>query len=294
MELRALRCFVTVADCGSVTAAAHELRTAQPSVSRQLRRFEQELGLTLFDRHEQRLVLNAAGRRFLPIARDLVTRGVLAREAASALREGAIASVVLSATGTTLTDVVAPFLATWATTDPVPTVWEELPAEIYGSLERGADLAIGTQAPPRHLEHLHVAVLPVWAYVPHHDEWAGREAVSLEELVERRLLVLGPEQHARVALDRALAEHALSLGSVIEFGTPEVALAVAAAGRGVAVVSDDPRFDLVPVAIGGPGERVVIDLHAAWAPHHHAAETVHDLGRRLQRFCRDRYSLTSE
>jgi DNA-binding transcriptional LysR family regulator len=306
VELRALRCFVTVADCGSVTAAAHELHTAQPSVSRQLRRFEHELGLALFDRHEQRLVLSAAGRRFLPIARDLVTRGDLAREAAAALREGAIASITLSATGTTLTDVIAPFLATWGPTDPVPAVWEELPSEIYGSLERGADLAIGTQAPPRHLEHLHVAVLPVWAYVTPGDAWATRRHVTLPELVERRLLVLGPEQHARVALDRAVARRGLSLGSVIEFGTPEVAQAVAAAGRGVAVVSDDPRFDLVPVAVQEFGEesgeasgeesgdRLVIDLHAAWTPGHHAAATVRGLARRLQRFSRERYSAAPE
>ncbi len=293
MEVRAARCFVTVADCGSVTAAAHELNTAQPSVSRQLRRFERDLGLALFDRQDQRLVLNAAGRRLLPIARDLVTRGDLAREAAAALREGALASVVLTAPGTTLTDVIAPFLATWEPADPVPTVWEELPSGIYGALQRGVDLAIGTQPPPSHLEHLHVATLPVWAYVRADDDWAGREHVPLPDLVRRRLLLLGQEQHARVALDRSLDRAGLPLGSVIEFGTPEVAQAVAAAGRGVAVVSDDPRFDLVPIPIDGAGGRVVIQLHAAWDPAHHAAATVSGLAQRLRAFCRRRYPVAS-
>ncbi|MEO7352629.1 MAG: LysR substrate-binding domain-containing protein, partial [Marmoricola sp.] len=126
------------------------------------------------------------------------------------------------------------------------------------------------------------------------DDWAGRESVSLRELVERRLLVLGHEQHARVALDHALAGEGLSLASVIEFGTPEVVQAVAAAGRGVAVVSDDPRFDLVPVALGNSANRVVINLHAAWIPGHHAAETVRGLTRRLQVFCRERYSVAPQ
>ncbi len=293
MELRALRTFVTVADTGSVTAASAQLRIAQPSLSRQLRRFEAELGLVLFDRRDQRLVLSAAGRRFLPIARDLVTRADLAREAAAALREGALTSMVLTATGTTLTDVIAPFLATWGSDDPLPTVWEGLPSEIYGSIERGADLAIGTEPPPAPLARLALAVLPVWAYVPADDPWAGRSSIPLAELVARRLLVLGPEQHARVALDRALAAAQLALGPVVEFAAPEVAQAVAAAGRGVAVVSDDQRFDLAPVAITGPDGPVVVTLHAAWARDHHAAATLRRIARRLQSFSRARYGAST-
>lgn len=79
------------------------------------------------------------------------------------------------------------------------------PATIYGSINRGADLAVGTEAPPPHLEHLGVAVLPVWAYVRNDDPWADRESVELDELVTRRLLVLGQQQYARVAPDRALS-----------------------------------------------------------------------------------------
>lgn len=289
MELRAVRVFVAVADAGSVTAAAQDLHVAQPSLSRQLRRFEQELGLTLFDRRDNRLALSAAGRRFLPVARDLLARADLAREAATALREGALASVVLSATGTTLTDVVAPFLATWDAEDPVPAVWEELPADIYASVDRGADLAVGTDPPPSHLAHLALASLPVWAYVPPDDPWRGRSMVDLTELVTRRLLLLGREQHARVALDRALAHDSVATGAVIEFSAPEVAQAVAAAGRGVAVVSDDQRFDLLPVAISCSDGPVVVTLHAAWAPDHHAAPTLRSLAERLRSFCGARY-----
>jgi DNA-binding transcriptional LysR family regulator len=289
VEFRAVRSFVAVADAGSVTAAAQDLRVAQPSLSRQLQRFERELGLALFDRRDKRLVLTAAGRRFLPIARDLVTREQLAREAASALREGALSSIVLSAPGTTLTDVIAPFLATWMPDDPVPEVWAQTPAEIYGSLERGADLAIGTEPPPKHLRHRVIAQLPVWASIHRDHPWSGRDSVSLAELVEQRLLLLGPGQHARTALDRALARVGIPLGSFIEFGVPEVAQAVASARRGVAVVSDDPRFDLSVRPIETPDGHLRITLYAAWTRSHHAESTVADLARRLQTFCQGRY-----
>jgi len=293
MDLASLRTFVTIVDTGSVTAAAQRLHIAQPSLSRQLRRFERELGLALFDRIERRLILSAAGHRFLPIARDLVTRADLARDAAASLRAGALSSVIISAPGTTLTDVIAPFLATWGPDDPVARVWEELPSEIYGALTRGADLAVGTDPPPSYLAHVAVATLPVWAYVTAADPWATRGSVPLAELLSRRLLVLGAPQHARTALDRALALERLPLEHAIEFGTPEVAQAVAAAGRGVAVLSDDPRFELVPVGIQHTSGPLVIDLYAAWPAGHHAATTISGLAHRLRTFSRERYGLTA-
>jgi DNA-binding transcriptional LysR family regulator len=291
VELRALRCFVAVADSGSVSLAAQRLHTAQPSLSRQLQRFEAELGLTLFDRNQRRLVLSPAGRRFLPVARDLVTRAELARDHAAALREGAPGSVVLSAPQTTATDVVAPFLATWGPSDPLPTLWEAPSREAYAALDRGADLAIGAEAPPRHLERLVVADLPVWAYVRADHHWASRSSIALAELGEERLLVLEAAQHSRIALERALGAADLPLGPVMEFRTAEVAQAVAATGRGVAVVSDDPRYDLVPVGITGPDGALSIRLHAVWSRDHYGAGTLRDLATRLREFSRERYGL---
>jgi DNA-binding transcriptional LysR family regulator len=293
VELRALRCFVAVADSGSVSLAAQRLHTAQPSLSRQLQRFEAELGLALFDRSQRRLVLSPAGRRFLPVARDLVTRAELARETVAALREGAPGSVVLSAPHTTATDVVAPFLATWGPADPLPTLWEAPSREAYAALDRGADLAIGAETPPRHLRSLVVADLPVWAYVRAEHPWGSRDSIGLADLVAEKLLVLEAEQHSRIALERALAAADLPLGPVVEFRTAEVAQAVAAAGRGVAVVSDDPRYDLVPVQITGRAGEVSIRLRAAWSGDHHAAATLRDLATRLRTFSRERYGLAA-
>jgi DNA-binding transcriptional LysR family regulator len=289
VELRLLRYFIAVADAGSVTAAAREVHVSQPSLSRQLRGLERQLGLTLFNRGEGRLGLTSAGRHFLPVARDVVARADLATRAAAAIRDGAMSTITISCPGTTLTDVIAPFLATWEPADPMPSVWERLPSQIYPSVETGADLAVGTQPPPDHLASLPLASLPVWAYVPPAHPWAARGSVHLAELVGEPLLVLGTEQHSRQALDSALQAGGIGLGATTEFGTPEVAQAVAAAGRGVAIVSDDPRFGLVPLSIETGSRSVVIRLYAAWMADHHAVGVIEDLARRLNAFCAARY-----
>jgi LysR family nitrogen assimilation transcriptional regulator len=61
MELRELRNFMRVARAGSVSRAAQELRLAQPALSRQIKKLEDELGVSLFARHGRGVRLSAAG-----------------------------------------------------------------------------------------------------------------------------------------------------------------------------------------------------------------------------------------
>jgi LysR family hca operon transcriptional activator len=70
MELRHLRYFVAVAEEGSLThAAERRLHTAQPSLSRQIRDLEVEIGVKLLQRGARGIELTAAGRTFLDHAR---------------------------------------------------------------------------------------------------------------------------------------------------------------------------------------------------------------------------------
>jgi LysR family transcriptional regulator, hca operon transcriptional activator len=70
MELRHLRYFIAVAEMGSLTEAAkHRLYTAQPSLSRQIRHLETEVGAELLSRSVHGVELTPAGRAFLDHAR---------------------------------------------------------------------------------------------------------------------------------------------------------------------------------------------------------------------------------
>ncbi|MCD9199528.1 LysR family transcriptional regulator [Aeromicrobium wangtongii] len=289
MELRTLGYFVAVADAGSVSAAAAVVHVTQPAISRQLRQLETELGLELFTRGPGRLSLTAAGQQFLPHARDVLHRADEARAAARTYAAGRLERLTIAAPTTTLTDVIAPFLATLTDDDPMPTVFESDPREAYPALRHGADLAIVTEAPRSTLAARALASLPVWAYVRDDHPWHGRDAVALHELVDETVLALTPSFRPRQILDTALARLGVPLDRVVDCSNPQVAQALAAAGRGVAVVTDDARFGLWPVQIVGRDGPLRIDLFAAWEPEHHAAETLAALAARLGEFCVERY-----
>jgi len=72
MELRHLRYFIAVAEELSFTKAAKKLRLAQPSLTRQVRNLEDEIGVRLLDRSNNQVVLTEEGQRFLFDAKKLL------------------------------------------------------------------------------------------------------------------------------------------------------------------------------------------------------------------------------
>src|SRR5277367_6705442 len=83
MELRHLRYFVAIAETGSLTTAAEQrLHTAQPSLSRQIRDLEAEVGVQLLIRNARGVELTGAGRVFLDHARLSLTQAEAAIQAA--------------------------------------------------------------------------------------------------------------------------------------------------------------------------------------------------------------------
>ena len=93
MTLQQLEYFLAALDAGSFSAAAEELRLAQPSLSEQVRKLEAELGVALFTRVGRGLVLTHAGHELRPHAERALEDVEAARDTARRRRLGLRAQV---------------------------------------------------------------------------------------------------------------------------------------------------------------------------------------------------------
>src|SRR5262245_17095922 len=78
--LNALKVFEAVARSESVTRAARELSVTQGAVSHQVKALEAAIGVKLFNRERQRLVITEAGRQYLNVVRDALDRIAIGTE----------------------------------------------------------------------------------------------------------------------------------------------------------------------------------------------------------------------
>ncbi|KUL45196.1 LysR family transcriptional regulator [Streptomyces regalis] len=181
LDLRLVRYFTVVAEHGHFGRAAEALRVAQPSLSRQIRRLEQELGARLLDRTPRGTRLTEAGEVFLRRARALLRS---AAEAAAHTRAAARPSRFT--VGYTTTLIVTPAVRALRRRRPDAEVhavhlpWDEAPAAL---LDHRVD-AVVTRL-PLPTDGLEVTVLydePRVLMVPLDHRLAGKESVTLDDI----------------------------------------------------------------------------------------------------------------
>ncbi|MER6026183.1 LysR family transcriptional regulator [Streptomyces sp. NPDC001851] len=192
LEVRHLRVICAIAEAGSLTRAAASLCMTQPGLSAQLRRIEAMLGGPIFDRGQAGAVPTALGELVLPRARAILPGidGLLSDTARAARCGTAPGCVRLGSVG-------APLLADLvvATRELIPGVdvrtrCHYSPSPLVDDLSAGRlEAAVlgdspGYELAPREGVVLRAVVTePVFALLPSAHPLAGREEVSLEELI---------------------------------------------------------------------------------------------------------------
>lgn len=285
VELRVLRYFLAVVDTGSTCAAAEALNTAQPSLSRQIHQLEAELGAPLFEKSGSRLRLTDAGRKMVPLARDLVMRADDLRQQIRTL-PAMSAPISIVAPLTTINDVVAPFLTTPEAAGLLALPREALPSEAFGVLAAGeADLAISSGPVPPRFESRMLMRPAIWAYFPTYHPWSGRRSIEAGELGRQPLILLDKQHASRRLFDEAVSDAGVSVVPRLVTNLPVVALAYAAAGLGIAVVSDEPRFGLRRLKISSRRAPLRIPMYAVWDPSRYSAPAVEHFVRVFASYC---------
>ena len=207
MNLRALQYFVKLADLRHFSKAADACFVSQPTLSTQIKKLEEELGVQLVERSPKNIMLTPVGKEIADRARLVLSDVDQIR--AVARRSGNPAHGVLRLG-------LFPTLAPYFLPHVVPGIREKYPnltlqlAEektetILGMLRQG-ELDAGLLALPIHDEGLEMEVLfdePFVVAVPDDHALAGNSEIMLSELEGTQLLLL-EEGHC-------LREHALEV-----------------------------------------------------------------------------------
>ncbi|MBN9099454.1 MULTISPECIES: LysR substrate-binding domain-containing protein [unclassified Pseudonocardia] len=246
MTLQQLSYFVAVADVRSFTRAADSVGVAQPTLSRQLRALEADLGSPLIDRGgRDGPVLTPAGEAVLPLARRMLADMETARVAVAdivGLRRG---RVRVGATPSLCIGVLADVLRVFHSTYPdiqlelvesgsQPLVRSLVRGEIDVAMvivpPAGVDQALHTT--PLLRERLSVAS-PASGRSP-----GSRGSMGMQELARRPLVVPREGYDVRETTLQAFADAGATPRFAVQGGEMDAVLRMVEAGTGVAVVPD--------------------------------------------------------
>lgn len=242
MELRHLRYFVAVAEEGSLTVAAERrLHTSQPSLSRQIRDLEYQVGAQLLVRSARGIELTHAGRAFLDHARLALAQVDAAREAARrAARplKPVLAVGFLSGQEVTWLAQASRVLASDLQNIEMTVSSEHSPDLAEGLSGGRLDIAFMRAEPNRpELEYVTVAREPFVVIMPSDHRLTAHKKVDVHELAGELFIggsdVAGP---MRRAIEQYLAENDLDIEPAHRVHNLTMAMSLIASTRGVALL----------------------------------------------------------
>jgi LysR family hca operon transcriptional activator len=275
MELRHLRYFVAVAEAKSITvAAARKLRTAQPSLSRQLRELETEVGAALMTRSARGIELTAAGRVFLDHARlalAQVEAAVAAARRAAHPEERTLALGFLSGCEPEWLPAVMHVLR------------EELPKiEVTISSKHSPQLADGLatgrldaaflRPEEQHPDLVYKVLIrePLVVILPSDHRLASRKAIAPQDLAGETFIGMADQAPVlRAITEDYLRRSGIDLKPTHRVEYLSMAISLVASTRGVALLPDFARNFLTwsvtsrPLAGEAPSIDLVLGYHRA-------------------------------
>lgn len=240
MEVHQLKYLVAVADHRSFSRAAERMRVAQPSLSQQIRKLEEEIGQPLFDRLARGVMPTEAGRRLLICARKILSDLSDASRCADELHQGVVGRVALG---------VIPTIAPYALRSILSAcraqhaelqieVLEDVTENLVRALEDGAiDLAIvstcrNSVAVQRELWSRE----PFVAAFPETHRLARRKRISCADLPDEPFLMLHETHCLSRQIERWCVRHRIRPRAALPAVQLSTIVAMVAAGQGISLL----------------------------------------------------------
>ena len=242
MEFHQLRYVCAIAETGSFSRAAERCQIAQPSLSQQILKLEEDLGAKLFDRLGRSVRLTEAGRAFMPHARSILEQMEAARSSVADKKADVRGSVAVGVIPTIAPYLMPRYTAVFAKRYPdakLRIVEETTPVLVESLRDLTIDLAI-LALPLRHkdLELFPICTEPLLAVLPKNHPRAAAESLALKDLRGESFVMLR-DGHCFRDLSLAACTHArITPNIAFESGQFSSLFGMVAAGVGVSLVPE--------------------------------------------------------
>jgi len=241
MQTQHIVSFYHVARLRSITKAADIQGLAQPTVTSHLKKLEEELGFSLFDRIKRPIMLTSDGAAVLEMIGPIVNGlTALKTHAESQGREGSLTIAAYA-------DLVLHYLpqVIQRFTTGYPNVHVRLLARHHGEMIQMArsgevDLALSTtqNVPDPSLDFVDLFTSSTMMLTPPGHELLERQPVRLEDIAKWPLILYGPNTILRTQLERAFTEQGLDYEIVMEMDNVEYAKRYVRIGMGISFCSN--------------------------------------------------------
>lgn len=238
MNLHHLSIFHAIAETGSISACAERLHISQPAISRQLKEFEQRVGVVLFERLPRGMRLTQPGEVLRDYAARLFAIARSAEAAVKGLSDARQGHLSIGASNTVGTYILPSLLARFRRSHPDVGI-----SMFVGNTEQVsqgvADLRfmVGFIEGPLHVPDLRAdqfnedEIVPVAAS---DHPLGGKKRLMPADLSGQPLLMREPGSGTRELIEAHLQRHGIRPGNIVEFGNTEAIKQAAVHGGGVA------------------------------------------------------------
>jgi DNA-binding transcriptional LysR family regulator len=277
MEMHQIRYFLAVARTLNFTQAADECHVAQPSLSRAIKKLEEELGGDLFRRERALTHLTELGRIMLPLLTQAYDTAASAKTLASAYRKGGLAPLRLALSQTIdmrlLTRQLSSFIE--AMPDIELVFFRGSPAEVAERLKSG-DFEIAVAGPLEgnwdRFRSYTLFRTTFHLFMNRAHPLANQQSVALSRLAGERLMVR-PYCELADVVSRSLAEHGVAMTEADTLASDHDVLAMLEANLGISLLpATTPRSDVVlSVPVEGLDVEGAVMLHTVIGRQHSPA-----------------------
>ncbi len=238
--LHQLQILEAIAKHGSFTRAAEELELTQPTVSQQIKRLTQTIGMPLFEQLGKQIYLTAAGKEVLAasaIISEKFAELEITLDELKGLKQGRINLVA----STTAKYFVPRLLGTFRRRHPDIELALHITNQegVLARLARNQDDLYFTGRPPSDLD---IDLRPILenalvVVAPANHPLAGEKNIAVKQLAKEPFIFREAGSGTRLAIEQFLAENRVSVEVIVELSSNEAIKQAIAGGLGISVLS---------------------------------------------------------